>query len=298
MLLWGLAYAPSGWLVDAWPPLTAAGLRSAVGGIALLAVLGLQGRSLRPRVGVVVIGWLALTQTALFYGATFWGIAHSGAGVASVLANTDPLFVAILAALFLGERLARPQWLGLIVGLFGASCVVWQGPLWPPELSPDATVVVGGAVAWSLGTIVAARSVRADAEPFALAGWQMTIGGVALASIGMVAEQGVPPLAWREVGLVAGIGILGAAAPLALFYFALRGAQAAEVSAWFVMIPVIGVLSAWPLLGEPPTTRLVVGLVGVSLGLWLVLSRARPRRGVVGRLADTTVSTHSNARRP
>ena len=46
----------------------------------------------RSRWEVAAIGWLALTQTVLFYRATFWGIAHAGAGLSAVLANTDPLF--------------------------------------------------------------------------------------------------------------------------------------------------------------------------------------------------------------
>lgn len=277
MFCWGAAYVPSGLLVDTWPPLAAAGVRLALGGLALLGVLAALGRTVRPRVGALTIGWLALTQTVLFYGATFWGIAHAGAGLSAVLANTDPLFVAILAGLVLGERLGASQWAGLVLGLAGAACVVWQGPQWPPDLSRDALVVVGGALAWSIGTVVASRSMRGRADPLALAGWQMALGGLTLALVSVIARESAPALGWREAGLVAALAVVGSAAPLALFYMALARAPASEVSAWFFLIPVIGVLSAWPLLGETPSARLVVGLTGVSVGLWLVLG---------GRVAD------------
>jgi drug/metabolite transporter (DMT)-like permease len=284
MLCWGAAYVPSAWLVETWPPLSAAGARLAVGGALLLLALVLAGRSVRPRVGALTVGWLALTQTVLFYGATFWGIAHAGAGLSAVLANTDPLFVAVLATLLLGERLGPVQWVGLGVGLLGAACVVWEGPLWPADLSGDALVVVAGALAWSIGTVVASRSVRASADPLALAGWQMAAGGLVLGLAGLVVGEGAPGTGWREAGLIAALGIVGSAAPLALFYLALARAPASRVSAWFFLIPVIGVLSAWPLLGETPSGRLVVGLVGVSLGLWLVLGRRGPGQG---RLVDS-----------
>jgi O-acetylserine/cysteine efflux transporter len=284
MLCWGAAYVPSAWLVETWPPLSAAGARLAVGGALLLLALVLAGRSVRPRVGALTVGWLALTQTVLFYGATFWGIAHAGAGLSAVLANTDPLFVAVLATLLLGERLGPVQWVGLGVGLLGAACVVWEGPLWPADLSGDALVVVAGALAWSIGTVVASRSVRASADPLALAGWQMAAGGLVLGLAGLVVGEGAPGTGWRETGLIAALGIVGSAAPLALFYLALARAPASRVSAWFFLIPVIGVLSAWPLLGETPSGRLVVGLVGVSLGLWLVLGRRGPGQG---RLVDS-----------
>ena len=287
MVCWGVAYVPSAWLVETWPPLVAAGARLGMGGVLLLGMLAALGRPLRPGVGVVTVGWLALTQTVLFYGATFWGIAHAGAGLAAVLANTDALFVAVLAALVLGERLWAVQWLGLIVGLAGAAVVVWEGPLWPPALSGGAAVVVGGAIAWSVGTVVVARGVRATADPLALAGWQMLVGGIVLCAAGVVAE-GLPDRAGaRELGLVVALAVVGSAIPFALFYLALTRAPAAEVSAWFFLVPVIGVATAWPLLGEQPTARLLVGMAGVCLGLWLVMGvrRGRPEGGLVDSMA-------------
>jgi drug/metabolite transporter (DMT)-like permease len=272
MLGWGAAYVPSAWLVESWPPVTAAGARLGLAGLVLLGGLWLAGRPLRPGVGVVAVGWLALTQTVLFYAAVFWGIANAGAGLSAVLANTDPLFVAVLAAVFLGERLSGAQWTGLAIGMVGATIVVWEGPWWPPELSVDALVVVGGALAWSVGTVAATRGIRADADPIALAGWQMTVGGAALIALGLALEDGPFPVGAREVALVIGLAVLGSAAPLALFYLALARAPAAEVSAWFFLVPVVGVATAWPLLGEEPTARLAIGLVGVCAGLWLVMA--------------------------
>jgi len=284
MLCWGAAYVPSAWLVESWPPLTAAGARLTLGGVLLLGLLALLGRPLAPGMGVGAVGWLALTQTVLFYGAVFWGIAHAGAGLSAVLANTDPLFVAVLAAAFLGERLSGLQWVGLAIGLVGAAAVVWEGPLWPPELSADALVVVGGALAWSIGTVVAARGIRGRGEPLALAGWQMTAGGAVLVLVGAVGEGDPTTTGAREIALVVALAVVGSAAPLALFYLALAKAPAAEVSAWFFLVPVVGVLTAWPLLGETPSGRLVVGMAGVSAGLWLVLG---PRAASRGRLVDS-----------
>ena len=284
MLAWGVAYVPSAWLVETWPPISAAGARLTLAGLMLLGVLAALGRPLRPGVGPGTVAWLALTQTVLFYGAVFWGIDQAGAGLSAVLANLDPLFVAVLAALFLGEALSGRQWTGLGIGLIGAAVVVWEGPLWPPDLSSAALVVVGGALAWSIGTVTAARGIRGRAEPIALAGWQMTAGGIALALGGAVGEGAPEATGAREVALIIGLAALGSALPLALFYLALGRGPAGEVSAWFFLVPVVGVLTAWPILGETPSVRLVVGMAAVSVGLWLVLGRrAAPR----GRLVDS-----------
>lgn len=272
MVGWGAAYVPSAWLVDRWPPLVSAGARLGVAGALLLGVAALTGRGIRPGVGIGAIGWIALTQGVIFYGTVFWGIAHAGAGLSAVLSNTDPLFVAILAAVFLDERLVVRQWIGVGLGLVGAGVVAWKGPLWPPALSPEAALVVGGAIAWSVGTIVATRRVRASGAPLALAAWQMLIAGVVLGAVGLIGE-GVPPADIEAFGLVLLVAVIGGALPLALFYIALTRAPAGEVSAWFFLVPAVGVLSAWWLLDETPGVSLLVGLVTVSVGLYLVMSR-------------------------
>jgi probable blue pigment (indigoidine) exporter len=281
MLGWGASYVPSAWLVEDWPPLAAAGARLGVAGLLVLAVLAGLGRTLRPGVGPGALAFLALTQTVIFYGAVFFGISREGAGVPAVLANIDPLVVALLGVVLLGERLRALQWAGLVLGLSGATIVVWSGPLWPPELSWVGLVVAGGAAAWALGTITVARGVRGRADPLALAGWQMALGGAALALAGLALEEGGTPLGARQLGLVLALAVLGSAVPAALFYLALRDAPAAEVSAWFFLVPVVGVVSAWPALGEEPGPRLLAGLAAVASGLWLVL-RPAPGAGARG----------------
>ena len=175
MIFWGIAYVPSAWLVERWPPLVSRRRPADARGPGTLGALALSGRPVRSGARPMTIGWLALTQTVLFYGATFWGIAHAGAGLAAVLANTDPLFVAALAAGFLGERLRAPVG-GPGARSGGGGGGGLGGAARPPEIAPGAAVLVGGALAWSIGTVVAAHSVRGRGEPLALAGWQMTAG--------------------------------------------------------------------------------------------------------------------------
>lgn len=275
MLAWGAAYVPSAWLVETWPPLLAAAARIGVGGLILLGGLALLRRPVMPGTEWRVIVVLAVTQSFLFYGATFIGIAEEGAGVAAVLANTDPLFVAALAAVFLGERLSRRQWAGLVVGLVGAAAVVWKGPLWPPSISWVSLAVVVGALGWAVGTIAVAGRIRAGARPVAIAGWQMILGAVMLAAVGLAAGGTPGGGGGRELGLIFLVAVLGNAVPFALFYVALGRGGAAKVSAWFFLVPVVGVLTAWPLLGEAPGPRLWAGLVLVTAGLWMVLAPSR-----------------------
>lgn len=277
MLCWGSAYVPSAWLVEGVPPLTSAAARLGTAGLLLLGYLAARGRPLLPGVGWGIVAWLGFTQTAVFYGATYWGIDAEGAGLAAVLANTDPLFVAALSVPLLGERLTGRQWAGLGLGFAGAGIAVSQRGLWPPQPTWGALVVIVGALSWGVGTITAVRQVRGAASPLALAGWQMVIGAAMLAAAGAL-ESGPRATGPREAALVLVLAAAGSALPLALFYTALIGAPAGVVSAWFFLVPVVGVLTAWPLLGEAPSGVLLAGMAGVSVGLWLVLAVPAGRR--------------------
>ena len=275
MLFWGVAYVPSAWLVETWPPLLAAAARIGVGGLLLIVALVALRQPIGTGTDIWVVVVLALTQSVAFYGATFIGIAHEGAGIAAVLANTDPLFVAALAAIFLNERLNRRQWMGLLVGLIGAAVVVWKGPLWPPSISLVSLAVIGGAVAWAIGTVAVAGRIRQEAHPIPIAAWQMVLGGIILGVLGLVFEGPPASTGGREIGIILLLGLVGSAIPFALFYIALGRGEAGKVSAWFFLVPVIGVLTAWPLLGETPGLRLWIGLVLVCGGLWMVLAPVR-----------------------
>ncbi len=272
MAAWGLAYVPSALLVESWPPLLAAAARIGLGGAIIIGALALLGRPVLPGAEWRVVLILAVTQSAIFYGATFVGIAEEGAGTAAVLSNTDPLFVAALAVMFLGERLTGRQWAGLAVGLVGAAAAVWQGPLWPLSVSWVSVLVVVGAIAWAIGTVAVSGRLRAGARPVAIAGWQMLIGAAMLAVIGLAAGGAPGTTGPREIGLIVLIALVGNAVPFALFYMALGRGDAGRVSAWFFLVPVIGVLTAWPLLGDVPGPRLWAGLLLVCAGLWMVLA--------------------------
>lgn len=277
MLGWGSAYVPSAWLVEDLPPLAAAAARLGLAGALLVGALLVTGRSAHPGTGWATVVWLGLTQTTVFYGTTYWGIAHEGAGIAAVLANTDPLFVAVLSVLLLGERITPRQWAGLGVGFLGVGLAVSPQRIWPPQPSWAALVMTLGALSWGLGTITAARVVRGRASPLALAGWQMVAGAVMLVALAVPAGGHTAPTP-RTIGTVVLVAVVGSALPLALFYLALIRGPAGEVSAWFFLVPVVGVLTAWPALGERPTPGLLAGMVGVCAGLWLVLRGPRDGR--------------------
>ena len=297
MLAWGVAYVPSAWLVETWPPLSAAGARLTLAGLVLLGVLARSGRPLRPGVGPMTIGWLALTQTVLFYGATFWGIAQAGAGLSAVLANTRPALRGRA-----GGRVPRRAARGAPVGrprdrpgrrggggLGGAALAA--GPV------GRRAVVVGGALAWSIGTVAAARRCAAAPSRSRWPAGRWPPGGCARPR--RRGREGRPrPTGARERGPDHRPRRAGLGAPAGLFYLALGdGARRRGVD---LVLPGAGHRGrervAAPRRGAPGAAPDRPGRRSRWGSGWC--SAGGQRAGGVGRLGRASVTATAPARRP
>jgi drug/metabolite transporter (DMT)-like permease len=99
-------------------------LSMAAGGAALLvAGIALEGWPRLGGVGWLIVGWLAVVNTAFAF--TLWNhtLRTLTAVESSVVNNTMTIQIAILAVIFLGERLGPPQLLGLLLAAAGAAVV-------------------------------------------------------------------------------------------------------------------------------------------------------------------------------
>ena len=112
-------------------------LSLAGGGMAMMAVLpiipaGFE-RVLEPT-GILLVGSIAVVGTALALVFFLMGVRHAGASRASIVSTAEPVFVVLLAWMFLGELLSPIQFLGTAVLMAGVAIVQWDGA--PREPGP------------------------------------------------------------------------------------------------------------------------------------------------------------------
>lgn len=118
--LWALCFSLIATGLAAVPPLTFAALRSFVAGAGLLVPAFALHRPL-PRDRGVWLGVLSvgLSATSLGFAGMFLAGGIVSPGLATVLANSQPLIAAGLAYIVLGERLGPRRRVGLFVGFAG-----------------------------------------------------------------------------------------------------------------------------------------------------------------------------------
>jgi drug/metabolite transporter (DMT)-like permease len=169
---------------------------------ALAVLLAAGGReSIRPR--VASRAWLVL-RGALGVGAVvlyFQGIRGAGAGLATLIHNTYPIFTALFAVTLLGERFSARLATALVLNLAGV--VVLLGP--SVRLRPE--VVVGGVVAlvgsvFSGAAVAAAHRLRASESALTITTYFMAVGTIATAPALLGA---FPALTLVTAALLAGV---------------------------------------------------------------------------------------------
>jgi drug/metabolite transporter (DMT)-like permease len=245
--------------------------RSAVGFAVVVLLLArsrsgfAQVRSRRPG--------LHLLRNAFHYtGQNLWFFAVAVIPLAQLAALefTNPLWVALLAPVLLGERLTPTRLLAALLGFLGVLIVARPGA---EPLDPGHVAALAAAVCFALNTIYT-RQIMGHDSVLCVLFWMTLLQGTA--SLLLSLPGGIPLPATAEIGWIAVIGITGLSAHYALTS-ALGHAPASIVAPMeFVRLPVVAIVGML-LYDEPLSAAVFVG-AAVIIGGNLVNLRIETRR--------------------
>lgn len=209
------------------------------------------------------------------------GFRFAGIGFGAVLIYAQPLLVAGLAGVLLGERLRPRQVLGLATGWVGVGLTVLGGLTSPgavTDLGRATSLFLGAAVCFALGTVlVKAVTSRPDTIPLPPALLlAFCYGSVPLLALG--AADG-DPVGWTPLLVVSVVytGAVSLAGGYLLQFALLERGDAGVVSSYIFAVPVLTSVYGVVLLDEPLSAGLVAGAVAVAAGILLVTYPARSR---------------------
>ncbi|HJU67916.1 MAG TPA: DMT family transporter [Gemmatimonadaceae bacterium] len=272
ILIWGFAYIVTKSGLDAVPPMMFALLRYAVASLLLVPLALARGglKRLPQPVPWKTLFLMALAGVALYYVLFNLALAYTSASQTALIQSAFPAIVAILAVLWLRERVTRQRFAGIGLAIVGVVLIV--------ATQDDAAArnpMLGNALAfasvlsWSVYTILAKRISNAD--PIAVTAAISLIGTVMLVPAALLENadaslSGISRDGWLAILYLGG---LASAASYLLYSRALRDIDASLVGAFINLSPVIGVVSGVLVLGEPIRTTAILGGVLVLAGVWL-----------------------------
>ena len=275
----GLAYAP---------PLRFAGLRAVLGGATLLTLVLILGKPLLPpRRLWPGVAALAATGTFLSFGAMFLSPGRTGAGIASVLGNTTPLLVIVLAAIFLGEPVTRAKATSLVLGLAGVSLIAYPAITDPSRRSPLGAILPLIAAAGTAVQSVMVKRLDIRDALLPVTAWQFVLGGLPLLLVSAVVERGAV-VVWSGtfLSLFLFLTLVGTSAATALWFWLVQDDEVGRLTLQLFLIPVFGLVLAMALFRETISTLEAAGIGIVVLAISLVVresSRTAPARAIAGR---------------
>jgi O-acetylserine/cysteine efflux transporter len=271
MVLWGLNFVVAKVGLEELPPMLLVGIRF------LLVALLLIGLVPIPRGHIGKIAALSMSMGALHFGLMFMGIRDVDAAVASVAIQLQVPFAALLAWIFLGDRLGWRRLGGMALAFLGIVVIAGE-PRMMTNLTPLALIVTASFL-WAVGN-VQLRDLRA-VGPMALNAWLALFAAPQMLIASAVFEDGqweaLAGAGWKGWGAVVYMIVFVTIIGYGFWY---RMAQRYPVNltmAHTLQVPVWGVLASVGLLGERLTWAMVAGslltLAGVAV---IVLWRPAP----------------------
>ncbi len=273
-------------LQTGFPPMLLVGWRFFLAALATLPLVFFFERENLPRALVpagitlraaAAIGLIGLTQTAAVMGLLFLAMRWISAPTAAILLFTNPIWVALLGKIFLGESLHGARIAGLALGFIG---VVFAIGLNNDAISGSSALTgewigLGSALCWAAATII---NKRADLNigTWALSFWQMLIGALAVLAIAYsLGEHWPRTTTFSEWGWFTWLAIPASTGSFGLWFVALRKGGATKTSGYLFLAPLFTVVLSYIVLGSSLTLLQGAGGVLIGFALWLVNRDAR-----------------------
>ena len=281
--LWGASFLFMRIAAPSFGPVALAFVRVAGASLFLVPLLALRGE-----IGTLAANWRTIAvvgamNSALPFLCFSYAALSITAGLSAILNSATPLFTAMLAWLWLGDRMTTLRIVGLVVGFAGVVWIGWDGADFKP-----------GGSAWAIGACLVATMSYAVAPnltkrrlggvaPLAVAAGSQLAAALLLAIPAAFAWPATTPPAmdWVAAALLA---LLCTGVAYILYFRLIANAGPTNAVAVTYLIPPFAILWGFVLLGESLSASIVAGCAIIFLGTALTTGILAPRRArsVVG----------------
>lgn len=273
MFLWALCFPLITIGIAYSPHLTFAAIRAFLAGVALLIIAIALGQRLPERLE----DWVALTVIGI--GATslaFFGMFHAAEfvspGIATVIASVQPLVAALMAHLFLNERLGPYARGGLFLGFLGIVFVS------VPQIISDSAdafqigtaYIFVAAIGISISNIMIKRTSK-KIDPLMAMGCQLVIGSVPLA-LAAVATEDPRAIEWTVEFLVSlfVLSLVGTSLVYWIWCRILKTVDLSYANSFTFLVPLFGLILGMSFYNETVSVFSLLGIFVTLLGIFLV----------------------------
>ena len=192
------------------------------------------------------------------------------AGLGGLVVSANPVFTAVLAAVFLGETLTWRKVIGLVLGITGVGFIVWHRLSVGTDSWHGILFTLASLASIVVGTILF-KVLAPKGSLWVGNGVQNLVAGIVLLPIAFTFSDvsDIVP-SERLLGAFAFLVLGGSILGYLLWFHLLKVCGATAASAYHFLMPPLGMLFAFLVLGEHVEFRDLLGILPVALGIYLV----------------------------
>jgi len=281
-LLWSSAFAAAKLSIADCPPLIVLSARFLIAALATFGAAAMVGIPLKlKRRDFLLFALLGIANQAIFLGLSYVGIRSTSSGLAALIVSSNPVLTAVLAVAFLDERMTWRKAAGLLLGVAGVAVVVGSRLTGSVDHPVGIAFLLMALVSLVGGTILYKRFAPTGDLWGGLwvgNGVQSLSAGLAILPFAFAFERvGDIVPSWRLAASLAYLGLFVSVFAYLIWFHLLNVSGATAASSYHFMMPPLGLLFGWLLLGEQVALTDLIGIVPVAIGIYLVTRPARPR---------------------
>ena len=238
--------------------------------LALFVLIKARGRPL-PKTGAL---WLAFAGMGLLnniipFSLLFYGQTQIGAGLASILNATTPVFTVIVAHyLTSDERMTAGKIAGAAFGLAGVAVLIGADASKGVGLSVLAMIgCLGAALSYAFAAIYGRRFKATGLEPTTIAFGQVTASALMMAPVAFIVDAPFTAPGVDALSALLALGLVSTALAYFLSFRLLSSSGATNLTLVTFLIPVSAVALGVLFLGERLEQSHVGGMALIALGL-------------------------------
>ena len=257
--IWGLAWVAGRIIALEIPPITAAWMRYVIAVALFLVYLRLTNKWILPtKEQWKLITLIGLFSTFVYQAFFMYGMKYTAAGDASLMITFNPLFTALLAIPFLGEKMDLRLGSGLLLALSGVGVLFFYSPNvdipFSTRLIGD-LFIAGAALSWAASSILMKKAMTTEHQPLSplhLTVWSAVVGLLIMTPWAgyEVLQHGIPNPSddvWISIIFLA---ILSTVVSYVWFADGIKTIGASKSSLYVYLVPPFGIISGWLLIDE------------------------------------------------
>jgi len=242
--LWGLNFVVFKIGVQVLPPLFLVGVRFVLSAVVLLPFV------VFPKNRLLDIFYLSVVMGVVHFGLIVIGLTRVDAAIVAVVIQLGVPFSVLFGWLFFGDTFGWYRSFGLVVAFTGVAVLAGS-----PKGESDLLyllMVMGGAMAWSIGNIISKR--LSGVPPLSIIAYMSLMAAPMLFVLSPVIEANGWPLLWdgdwKMFAIILYMGLLSTVVAYGLWYHLLGKYPVNKVVPFTLLAPLIGMAGGVFILGE------------------------------------------------